>query len=44
MDKKSNYNSPKLEIIDIKIDDILSISEVAKTEGVFNWDDNDEIW
>ena len=44
MDKKSNYNSPKLEIIDIKIDDILSISEVSKTEGVFNWDDNDEIW
>ena len=44
MDKKLNYNTPELEIIDIEIDDILLISEVAKTEGVFNWDDNDEIW
>lgn len=44
MDKKLNYSTPKLEIIDIKIDDILSISGVTKTEGAFNWDDNDEIW
>ena len=46
MDKKLNYNTPKLEIIDIETDDILLISEVLKTEGVFNWDEGepDEIW
>ena len=46
MDKKLNYNTPKLEIIDIEIDDMLLVSGVLKNEGTFNWDEgeSDEEW
>ena len=44
MDKKLNYNTPELEVINIEISDILLVSDITKTEGVFDWDDNDEIW
>ena len=46
MDKKLNYDTPELEIIDIETDDILLISGVFKNEGIFNWKDDepDELW
>ena len=46
MDKKLNYNTPNLEVIDIETDDILLISVVLKNEGIFNWneDEPDELW
>ena len=46
MDKKLNYKIPNLEIMYIKLDDILLVSNVTRNEGVFNWDEgeSDETW
>jgi len=46
MDKKLNYDTPELEIIDIEIDEMLSVSGVLKKDEAFDWDvgEPDEIW
>ena len=45
MDKKLNYDTPKLEIIDIETDDILLVSGISKNDNAFDWEaDIDETW